>query len=98
MKVDRLQAIRNFLYSNGPATIAELSELLGSSAATTRRDLQHLEDAGLIDRVHGGAQISQGTTIERDIELRGQQNLTAKKAIASAVYPMLQPHASVFFD
>ncbi len=98
MKVDRLQAIRSFLYTNGTATISELSSVIGSSAATIRRDLQDLEEAGVIDRVHGGAQIARGTTVELDFEMREQQNLASKRAIAAAVYPMLEPHTSVFLD
>lgn len=98
MKVERLQTIRSHLYANGPATIAELAAVIGSSVATVRRDLQDLEEAGIIDRVHGGAQIARGSTVEIDFEMRERQNLAAKRAIASAVYPMLEPHTSVFLD
>lgn len=98
MKIDRLQAIRSHLYANGPTSIGDLAAVIGSSLATVRRDLQALEEAGVIDRVHGGAQIARGTTIEIDFEMREQQNLAAKRAIAQAAYPLLLPHTAVFLD
>jgi DeoR family fructose operon transcriptional repressor len=37
------------------ASVGELASALGTSPATVRRDLSRLEDAGLLQRVHGGA-------------------------------------------
>lgn len=46
-----LQAVNN----NGKATVMELSEALGVTAVTVRRDLEKLEERGLLLRTHGGA-------------------------------------------
>ena len=43
------------LGARGGAQVSELSGLFGVSMSTVRRDLQELEDAGLVRRVHGGA-------------------------------------------
>ncbi|MGP6159361.1 MAG: DeoR/GlpR family DNA-binding transcription regulator [Vulcanimicrobiaceae bacterium] len=37
------------------ASVGELASALATSSATVRRDLSRLEDAGLLQRVHGGA-------------------------------------------
>lgn len=36
-------------------TLTELCELLGASESTVRRDLNSLDEKGLIKKVHGGA-------------------------------------------
>lgn len=98
MKVDRLNAIRQHLYANGPTSIGDLSKAVGASVATVHRDLQVLEQSGAIDRVHGGAQIAEGTTVEIDFEMREKQGLAAKRAIAAAAFPLIQPHSAIFLD
>ncbi len=43
--------------SRGAASIQELVEASGASPSTIRRDLEHLEERGYIERTHGGALI-----------------------------------------
>lgn len=43
------------LRTDGPATISALTEKLGVSSATIRRDLAQLDEEGLLKRVYGGA-------------------------------------------
>jgi DeoR/GlpR family transcriptional regulator of sugar metabolism len=51
----RHELILRTLREVGPTTIADLSEDLGVSPATIRRDLVQLGDEGLLKRVYGGA-------------------------------------------
>lgn len=46
----------------------DLARLLGVSSATIRRDLQHLDEAGQITRVHGGAMIPAGDSEDADVQ------------------------------
>jgi DeoR/GlpR family transcriptional regulator of sugar metabolism len=98
MKTERLNAIRRHLYAHGPSTIQDLAEAVGTSLATLRRDLTTLEDEGIIDRVHGGARLAEGSTVEVAFEHRENHNLEAKRAIANTVFELLKPHTTVFFD
>jgi len=98
LKIDRLGTIRQHLYANGPATIAELCEAVGASLATVRRDLAALEQDGLIERVHGGARLAEGAGIELAFGQRENTNLAAKRAIADAAYGLLQPNTAIFLD
>ena len=41
----------------GAASIQELAEAIGISLSTVRRDLEHLEERGYLERSHGGALI-----------------------------------------
>ena len=52
---ERRALILEQLRRRGRVLAAELTERLGVSADTVRRDLRELDDAGLLRRVHGGA-------------------------------------------
>lgn len=98
VKVERLDAIRGHLYAHGYSTVQGLADAVGASLATIRRDLQVLERAGAIDRVHGGARIAEGSSVEVAFQERAKRNLVAKRAIARAAYAALKPHATIFLD
>lgn len=98
MQSDRLEAIRQHLYTQGACSIPALAEAVGTSLATVRRDLQVLEQQGVVSRSHGSARIADGSETEAAFAVRENQNLEAKRAIAQAAYDRLEPHSAVFFD
>jgi DeoR/GlpR family transcriptional regulator of sugar metabolism len=98
MKTDRINAIRRHLYTHGPSTIQGLSAAVGTSVATLRRDLTTLEEEGVIDRVHGGARLAEGSTVEAAFDHRENHNLEAKRGIANCAFGLLRPHTTIFFD
>jgi DeoR family fructose operon transcriptional repressor len=98
VKAERLDAIRSHLYANGFSTIQSLADSVGASLATIRRDLQILERDGAIDRVHGGARIAEGSSVELAFQERVKRNIAAKRAIATAAYALLAPRTSIFLD
>lgn len=98
LKVERLDAIRGYLYAHGFSTVQTLAEAVGASLATIRRDLQLLEAEGAIDRVHGGASIAEGSSVEVAFQERAKRNLVAKRAIARLAYQQLVPHGTIFLD
>jgi DeoR/GlpR family transcriptional regulator of sugar metabolism len=98
LKVERLDAIRSHLYAHGFSSIQALADSVGASLATIRRDLNVLEREGAIDRVHGGARIAEGSSVEVAFQERAKQHLAEKRALAAAAYKLLTPHATVFLD
>lgn len=98
MQTDRLEAIRHHLYVHGACSIPDLADAIGASLATVRRDLQALEQQGVVSRRHGSARLASGTEAEAAFAVREKQNLAAKRGIAQAAYDMLEPHATVFLD
>jgi DeoR family transcriptional regulator, ulaG and ulaABCDEF operon transcriptional repressor len=52
---ERWEAILTLLQPGRVVSVRDLSERLGASEATVRRDIGKLADDGLIERVHGGA-------------------------------------------
>ncbi len=98
IKVERLDAIRSHLYANGFSTINAIARSVGASVATIRRDLQKLEREGAVDRVHGGARIAEGSSVEVAFQERARTNLAAKRAIAAAAFEKLASRSSLFLD
>src|SRR6478735_3194994 len=51
----RQRELLNFIRAYGAGSVNEMARLLGVSTSTVRRDLNELQERGLIERVHGGA-------------------------------------------
>jgi DeoR family transcriptional regulator of aga operon len=84
----RLVQILDLISEHGSMSLADLSELLGISAATARRDLSDLADQSLILRTHGGASaVDRGREIP--VALRDSRFQDAKRAIARAMVERL---------
>ena len=58
----RANQIMALLRKSGTAQASELSERLQVSLVTVRKDLQRMEDEGLLRRIHGGAAIREAQT------------------------------------
>lgn len=79
----RMAGILDTLAERGEISLAELTVLFDSSAATLRRDLTVLADQGLIIRTHGGAKAA-GSLAELPVALRDTRFQDAKRRIARA--------------
>src|SRR5687768_8825800 len=55
LKLSRTKEIIQLLDTRGSVTVRELTELFDVTDVTIRRDLQELEEQGLLLRTHGGA-------------------------------------------
>ncbi len=100
-KGSRATRIRQHLYGAGHSSVQAIADAVGASVATVptvRRDLQALEAEGAIIRDHGGARIADRIGTEVAFELREQQSLGAKRAIAEAAYAMIEPNSAIFLD
>ncbi len=88
------------LKRDGAAAIQELAEVVGASASTIRRDLEHLVKQGALERTHGGAllQRTDHATFEPEIAIAAQFARAEKEAIGAAVAAELQSGQSVIFD
>ncbi len=94
---ERHQRILNVLETNMQVSAADLSELLGVSRETIRRDLRDLEDAGHVNRVHGGA-ILPRQQAEAPFEKRKLEQQRAKSEIARKAVSLVPAGASLFVD
>src|SRR5438876_5371680 len=88
------------LRRDGAASILELSEAIGASASTIRRDLEQLTEGGYLERTHGGALFVPPlqATFEHEPSLNAQLQHPQKRAIGAMAALRLNPRESVIFD
>ncbi len=55
IKAERQDRIRQLLEKQGTVSVKDISDALGVSDMTIRRDLEELSGAGEVERIHGGA-------------------------------------------
>jgi DeoR/GlpR family transcriptional regulator of sugar metabolism len=87
-----LQEVRRL----GAARVSELTEILGVSDMTVRRDLDVLASAGLVDKVHGGA--TDATRLSADepgFEANSQLQVEEKESIARAARALVEPGQAI---
>ena len=96
----RRALILDHLQSHGATTIGELASTLGGSQSTVRRDLEHLEEGGYLERTHGGAVLlpQARATFEREPAINAQMHHAQKAAIGRVAAALLNSGDSVVFD
>jgi DeoR family transcriptional regulator of aga operon len=96
----RRSLVLEYMLQHGAASIQELSDALGASPSTVRRDLEQLESEGHLRRTHGGAVVSSAnhSTFEPDAAIAAQVSRVEKSAIGAAAAALLSTGDSVIFD
>ncbi len=92
---ERKQATIDMLRRQEKATVRELSEALMVSEITIRRDLQSLENQGLLTRYHGGAVLKQPLTAYSH---KNDKNLSQKKLIGAKACEFVEAGDKIFMD
>jgi DeoR family transcriptional regulator, fructose operon transcriptional repressor len=97
---ERRRQILESLSRTGRVTVTELAARFAVTTETIRRDLDQLDDQGLLVRVHGGAVPRRTVEVEPDLASRRVTNIEAKRSIALAAARLLpsDPHAAVLLD
>ncbi|MHA3066055.1 DeoR/GlpR family DNA-binding transcription regulator [Lacticaseibacillus saniviri] len=95
---ERHQHILATLKRQGVVKLKDLMTELNASESTIRRDLADLEDAGLLERIHGGAKRSQSLAAEPSVSEKATQQLPAKQLIAQAASQLVQSGDMIFLD
>jgi DeoR/GlpR family transcriptional regulator of sugar metabolism len=94
----RHQTIINLLENQGAVSVSDLVKQFGVSEMTIRRDLDILENQGLLRRVHGGAVSRRGRSYEPPFLLRSSENLESKIRISEAAVDLIQNGDSITLD
>lgn len=94
----RRERIQEYISLHKIARTIDLCELLDTSDATVRRDLEWLEQKGILERTHGGATLSQRMLFEPEYQLRAGQNPDAKLNIGKLAASLIEPGDIVFLN
>ncbi|OLN29726.1 DeoR/GlpR family DNA-binding transcription regulator [Desulfosporosinus metallidurans] len=94
---ERKAEILQLMESGQPVKVGDLSQRFDVSESTIRRDLQELENVGLIQRTHGGA-ISVQSSFELSYQEKEIRFYDEKQKIAKAAVDLVKDGETVFLD
>lgn len=93
-RAERLSALLERLVDHGQIDVESSAEHFDVSAATIRRDLDHLAEQQLLARTHGGA-MPNSTSYDLPLRYKAPSRSRAKSQIAQRAVEMLWPGCSV---
>lgn len=95
---DRRQAIMDILMETGSASVEDLAGRFAVSKMTVHRDLDDLEQAGLLRKVHGGASIQSSPQFESDFRYREKIAAEEKRRLAQHAATLIEPGQIIIID
>ena len=95
-KNSRNEEILQLVNSCGVISVGELSKKTYASRSTIRRDLEKLEQQGLLRRHHGGAESV--LSLRPPQIIRRQRNQAEKNAVASKAAALVEAGSTIFID
>src|SRR4051794_19580705 len=95
---DRLDLTLRLVRGSGRLSLAELAGRLGVSEMTVRRDLDQLQEQGLVRRVRGGAVALDVPAERAGFAVRERWSGPAKSRLARAAAALIEPGGTVLLD
>ena len=96
--IERQQKIMELFQTNSFLSVIHLRDQLFFSEATSRRDLEELEQQGLIRRIRGGAICNSGSNVETPLAVRAAEHNAEKKRIARKAADLVRDNDVLFLD
>jgi DeoR family transcriptional regulator, fructose operon transcriptional repressor len=94
----RRERIQEYLALHKIARTVDLCNILDASEATVRRDLEWLEQDGILERTHGGAILSQRMIFEPEYRQRAQHHPEEKRGIGAVAASLIEEGDIVFIN
>ena len=98
MKISQEKKILAILETQQYASVEELSAVLCVSTSTIRRNLEILQQKGLVTRTHGGVKINSDNSFSPSFTFRIHQNSFEKKKIALSAIKLIKNGDIIFLD
>lgn len=95
---ERKQSIMDLLVTARAVDLDDLADRFGVSRMTIHRDLDDLEQAGVLRKIRGGATVESGTRFESDFRIRAMQDADAKGRMAQAAADLVEPGMTVMVN
>lgn len=95
---ERQQLILELLGTSQVVTLQQICGRTQCSESSARRDLQQLEQRGLLVRVHGGAKLRHSLQNEMTMQGKVTQNVADKAVIGQYAASLVMPHDVIFID
>lgn len=98
LQLERRNDLMRILHERKSITVKELCAALYASPATVRRDLEALENEGVLKRSFGGAVLTETFPDELPLAVRAVAHVAEKKRIAAKAARFVLPGETVFID
>ena len=97
LKEERHSIIIDLLNAKGIVKVKDIAEAINVTEMTVRRDLQDLDNKGVLKRIRGGAQLN-NITIEKELSHVEKQsiNIELKRSIAKNIAKNISDGDSIF--
>lgn len=96
--VERQKRLLEILRERESAQLDALAEVLAVSSSTVRRDVEALEEQGLVERTHGGVVFRPRSTASLAFEDRMNAQVDEKRVIGAAAGKLVEPGMTVYID
>jgi len=97
MRLNRLNAMEQYILQNGTASLEDLSTRFNISTNTVRRDLAELLARGQIKKVYGGVSAS-AAQVPLPMSVRAERAREEKREIGRLAAELVNDHTTVFLD
>lgn len=98
LSIERQTKIIQLLKQSNSVKVSELKELFGVSEMTIRRDLERLEQHGVLVRTHGGAALNPKNNVDITFHNRNERFVEEKEAIARIAAELVNDGDSIVID
>lgn len=95
---ERRRRLVHLVEEQGSVSIAELTEALGVSHMTVRRDIRQLEEAGRVVSVSGGVALPSRIALDATHQAKLGLHPAEKEAIAARAVELVRPGDLVYLD
>ncbi len=97
LKEERHRSIINLLQEKGIIKVSDITNIINVTEMTIRRDLQDLENKGVLQRIHGGAQLNNSAILTELSHYEKQNiNIDSKKDIARKIANLINNGDLIF--
>jgi DeoR/GlpR family transcriptional regulator of sugar metabolism len=98
LTLERQNAIMNIITKEKAVNLKKLSEQFEVSNACVRRDLEKMEQQGLVKRTYGGAVLIEGINEEIPLMVREIEQREVKNKIARTAAKLIDNRDTIFMD
>ena len=95
---ERRNKIIELLKDSGQVTVVELNKILNVSGVTVRKDLQYLDDKGLLIRTHGGDMKNDYLVLDQNFDEKGKKFSDEKRKIGVKAAEMIENGDTLIMD
>ncbi|ATD55044.1 DeoR/GlpR family DNA-binding transcription regulator [Clostridium chauvoei] len=98
LAIERRQKIVEIIQEEKKVLVQELAINFSVTEETIRRDLEKLEDQGILKRTYGGAIVNEGTNVDMPLDMREVVNKGGKLKIAEKVAEEIKDGETLMLD